>query len=143
MSSLVPMEEYERVEAQRDALKARVADLEARLSSLDCRYAGGGIGEVSGSHCPADNPCDRCVAERRIAGLEAWQLAIAEGTQFINRAEGQDGYEVADPQTILKYFEEEAHERDCYQEALTVIYTNEDPESPARMTAFLALNPKR
>ena len=51
--------------------EARVADLEARLSSLDCRYAGAGIGEVSGSHCPADIPCDRCMAEHRVAELEA------------------------------------------------------------------------
>ena len=138
----------ERTASERDAARARVAELEAQVAeipdllliahmqgaeqakdqiqalraqieSLDCRLVGR-VAELSGSHCPADNPCDRCVAERRIAGLEAWQLAIAEGTQFINRAEGQDGYEVADPQTILKYF-----------------------ESPARMTAFLALNPKR
>ena len=49
--------------------RARVADLESRLSSLDCRYAGAGVAEVSGSHCPADNPCDRCAAERRVAEL--------------------------------------------------------------------------
>ena len=52
-------------------LPARVADLESRLSSLDCRYAGGGVAEVSGSHCPADIPCDRCMAEHRVAELEA------------------------------------------------------------------------
>ena len=51
--------------------EARVAELESRLSSLDCRYAGGGVAEVSGSHCPADIPCDRCMAEHRVAELEA------------------------------------------------------------------------
>ena len=40
----------------------------------------------------------------RVAELEAWQLAIAEGTGFVNFAEGQSGYEVADPQTILNHF---------------------------------------
>lgn len=56
---------------KRIALEARVAELESRLSSLDCRYAGGGVAEVSGSHCPADIPCDRCMAEHRVAELEA------------------------------------------------------------------------
>lgn len=43
--------------------------------------------------------------KQRITELEAWQLAIAEGTGFCNRAEGQSGYEVADPQTILDHFQ--------------------------------------
>lgn len=47
----------------------------------------------------------------RVAELEAWQLAIAEGTGFVNFAEGQSGYEVADPKTILDYLEQEKHER--------------------------------
>lgn len=59
--------------------------------------------------------------EVRVAELEAWQLAIAEGTGFINRAEGQDGYKVADPKTILRHFEEIALEADCFRGALEQI----------------------
>lgn len=36
-----------------------------------------------------------------IEQLRAWQLAVAEGTGYINHAEGQDGYEVADAETIV------------------------------------------
>jgi hypothetical protein len=43
--------------------------------------------------------------QQRIAELEAWRVAIAEGTGFINRAEEQSGYEIADPQTIINHFQ--------------------------------------
>lgn len=33
--------------------------------------------------------------------LKAWQKAVADGTGYVNYAEGQGGYEVADPETIL------------------------------------------
>ena len=39
----------------------------------------------------------------RIAALEAWQLAVADGLGFANRAEGQSGYEVARPAVIVAY----------------------------------------
>jgi hypothetical protein len=48
----------------------RIAELEARVSSLDCRHAGRYY-ETSGSHCPIDKPCMRCKDERRIAELES------------------------------------------------------------------------
>ena len=51
-----------------DRLRARVAELEAQISALDCRLVGR-VAELSGSHCPADRPCDRCVADRRIEEL--------------------------------------------------------------------------
>ena len=75
----------------------------------------------------------------RVAELEAWQIAIAEGTAFINRAEGQDGYEVASPQTILSFFEEIAHTLNRYRAALEEI-ANPDPNALAHHTvARLAL----
>lgn len=33
--------------------------------------------------------------------LRAWQLAVAEGMGYVNRAEGQSGYEAAEPDVIL------------------------------------------
>lgn len=66
------------------------------------------------------NMHERALAlEARVAELEAWQLAIAEGTGFINRAEGQSGYEVADPKTILDYIDTEVLERIQLWGALT------------------------
>ena len=53
---------------ENDQLRARVAELEAQIAALDCRLVGR-VAELSGSHCPADKPCDRCVAERMIANL--------------------------------------------------------------------------
>ena len=70
--------------------EARVAELESRLSSLDCRYAGGGVAEVSGSHCPADIPCDRCMAERRVAELEE---GISTAMQLIEGGFDSAAYE--------------------------------------------------
>ena len=72
-----------------DALKASVAELESVRDDLSRAYAVQGLALEE--------------ERARVAELEAWQLAIAEGTGFINRSEGQDGYEVADPQTILDH----------------------------------------
>ena len=55
-------------EVDRDKARARVAELEGQISAFDCRLVGR-VGELSGSHCPADRPCDRCIAERRIEEL--------------------------------------------------------------------------
>ena len=48
--------------------KDQIQALRAQIESLDCRLVGR-VAELSGSHCPADKPCDRCVAERRIEEL--------------------------------------------------------------------------
>ena len=79
--------------------------------------------------------------ESRVAELEAWQLTIAEGTGFINRAEGQSGYEVADPKTILEHFKEDGIERNRYRDALESIaeMTDADAEFNAAQTALEAL----
>lgn len=45
------------------------------------------------------NKADRLQAE--VEELREWQLKVAEGTGYINRAEGQGGYEVAAPETII------------------------------------------
>jgi hypothetical protein len=36
--------------------------------------------------------------------LRAWQEAVADGLGFLNRAEGQRGYEVAEPSVIIRAF---------------------------------------
>jgi len=38
--------------------------LERALSDANCLYAGGGLADSGGSHCPVDAPCYRCRAER-------------------------------------------------------------------------------
>jgi len=63
---------YEEVQT----LRARIARLEAERSRFDCRFAGS-LAETSGSHCPIDDPCDRCRHEREVAALRA-DLAAAE-----------------------------------------------------------------
>lgn len=53
----------------------------------------------------ADKFLAKQIAQRaeRIAELEAWQLAVAEHLGFVNRPEGQAGYEVADAETVIGY----------------------------------------
>jgi hypothetical protein len=121
----------ERTASERDAARARVAELEAQVNeipdlltiahmqgaeqakdqiqalraqteSLDCRLVGR-VAELSGSHCPADKPCDRCVAERRIEEL--------------SRAYAVQGLAI----------EELTAERDCYREALRKLLPEQDP----------------
>lgn len=41
-------------------------------------------------------------AESRAADLDRWQREVAEGLGFLNQPEGQSGYEVADPATIIE-----------------------------------------
>ncbi len=55
-----------------------------------------------------------------IKALEAWQLAVADGLGFVNRAEGQSGYEVAAPSVILahvKALEEAVDEASSFTQA--------------------------
>lgn len=63
-----------------DALDARIRVLERRESEYDCRMCGR-VAEMSGSHCPIGDPCQRCQlerAERRVAELEAERTTILE-----------------------------------------------------------------
>lgn len=58
------------------AQSARIRELERRIESMDCRYVGR-FAEISGSHCPLDEPCDRCQAERKLASYESYLDRIA------------------------------------------------------------------
>jgi hypothetical protein len=42
--------------------------------------------------------------------LTDWQIAVAEGLGYLNRAEGQGGYEVADPETVIGAWREQERE---------------------------------
>lgn len=70
-------DEVNQLKAERDAAIQRAEKAEHRervaqraLSSADCQYAGR-VAEMSGSHCPLGEPCDRCAAERREEKLES------------------------------------------------------------------------
>lgn len=88
---------FDEVSRAHQATLARVEELEAECAEQVKRA------EVAmAREAEALNSRDSWRA--RCGELEAWQLAIAEGTGFINHAEGQAGYEVADPETILNHF---------------------------------------
>lgn len=56
---------------------------------------------------------ERCAkAERERDEARAWQLAVAEGTGYINYAEGQGGYEIAPAETIVAAYTNAVEERD-------------------------------
>lgn len=62
-----------------EAAEARARDLERQRTEADCRFAGR-YAEMSGSHCPIGDPCQRCqlaAAEARVAELEAALKEIA------------------------------------------------------------------
>ena len=56
--------EWEDMRKDLAVLRAENERLHARLSALDCRYAGGGLADMTGSHCPIERPCQRCANER-------------------------------------------------------------------------------
>jgi len=51
-------------------LKEENYNLRRHRCELDCRYTMGGVADISGSHCPHDDPCQRCCYERRIKAME-------------------------------------------------------------------------
>ena len=56
--------------AAREKAGARVAELEQHRTKLDCRFVGR-YAEMSGSHCPSGEPCQRCELERAREAAEA------------------------------------------------------------------------
>jgi hypothetical protein len=42
--------------------------------------------------------------------LTAWQVAVADGLGYLNHAEGQGGYEVAEPETVIGAWREQERE---------------------------------
>ncbi len=69
--------------ARRVAAEARCHDLERQRTEHDCRFVGQ-YAEMSGSHCPPGEPCQRCeleAAEARVRELEAALREIARGCE--------------------------------------------------------------
>lgn len=53
-----------------ERLRKEVYNLRYHRTQFDCCYTMGNVAETGGSHCPIDNPCQKCEYERRIAELE-------------------------------------------------------------------------
>lgn len=66
-------------------------------SKLPCRHCDG----IS-THFPECVSVMLDAARAEVEELRAWQRDIADGTGYINYAEGQGGYEVAPAETILR-----------------------------------------
>lgn len=67
---------YSDPEAYKRALEEHIDNLEREIESLkrqrpqyDCKYSGGDWADISGSHCPLDNPCLTCKHDRLIDRL--------------------------------------------------------------------------
>lgn len=94
-------ERAERVEKERDEALDKVKELLARL---DGKMAENKNLQAEVERLRAEHAADlsRLDGWRLRAGVaEKWQRAVAEGTGYINQPEGQDGYEVADAETIV------------------------------------------
>ena len=95
-----------------ERLKARVAELEEKWSHATATAERVTALTERATACIGGFPVEtvseaveRVVKERdalraRVAELEAWQLTVAEATGYVNRPEGQAGYEVADADTV-------------------------------------------
>jgi hypothetical protein len=62
------------------------------------------------AHLIANAPTDLRALLNEVERLTAWQVAVADGLGYLNRAEGQGGYEVAEPETVIGAWRE--HERE-------------------------------
>lgn len=60
-------------------------------------------------------------AEAEVETLRAWQLRVADATGYVNRAEGQGGYEVADADTIVAAYVGRAGDASGYEDVLGVL----------------------
>jgi hypothetical protein len=73
------------------AAEARCAELERHRTKLDCRYVGR-YAEMSGSHCPPGDPCERCAAQARADRYEAALREIEEWSPKLQAEAEAGGY---------------------------------------------------
>jgi hypothetical protein len=59
-------------------------------------------------------------ATARAEEAERWRVDVAEGLGYINRPEGQSGYEVAEPSVIIDAFRAAQRQRDDFEDVLRV-----------------------
>jgi hypothetical protein len=58
----------------------------------------------------ANAPTDLRALLDEVERLKAWQVAVADGLGYLNSAEGQGGYEVAEPETVIGAWSEQERE---------------------------------
>ena len=75
---------YTDLQTRANALGAIVEALRRELPQLDCRRTGGLVSDLSGKHCPLDDPCQRCRLETAEARAEALEAEL-ERLNEINR----------------------------------------------------------
>jgi hypothetical protein len=86
----------------------------------------------------------------RVQEAERWQIEVADGIGYVNRAEGQGGYEVAEPRVIIQAFRDLRSERDLAEDmivrerrerqivALTALTALRDTFAAAALTGLLS-----
>lgn len=58
-------------ESALEGANGRLMELRKWRTEQDCRYTMGDFADISGSHCPIDNPCVRCQHEALQSSLDA------------------------------------------------------------------------
>ena len=69
--------EIEQAERRAEAMRGEVLSLRRYRCQQDCLYTMGDVADISGSHCPLDNPCTRCQLEL----AEAREQAMREDAE--------------------------------------------------------------
>ena len=75
----------EKFGAQLAAKDAEIAELRKWRTEQDCRYTMGRVADISGSHCPLDDPCERCAKDAENARLRQALEQIARFEEGIGR----------------------------------------------------------
>ncbi len=106
LNDMVPPEQL--IETLDRAIKAEaeLAQVRPMLAHFteEAERLEGELREVSSSRSYWKDCAERSYLER--TKLRAWQVAVAEGLGFLNRPEGQSGYEVAEPKVLLDYYDQ-------------------------------------
>lgn len=77
--------------AERDRLAAELARLRSARAQYDCRYTQGSVADISGSHCPPDDPCVRCRFERTEATFDHLVSQLAKRDDELARRDAAEG----------------------------------------------------
>ena len=65
-----------------DVLEGFVMSLKRQRTGFDCRYTLGTVADTSGSHCPPNDPCQRCLLERAERESERLRRVLAARVQW-------------------------------------------------------------
>ena len=61
---------YPALKAGIEQLQREVMKLRKHRTEYDCHYTLGDVADISGSHCPLDEPCQRCLLAQRTEALQ-------------------------------------------------------------------------